>query len=282
MVGKGSATSLAARTIWIVRSFVSRRDESERLLDVARTGAIEAGAVARKRQRSYGEARAKASPADIATDADVAAERAARAAIRSERPDDAILGEEEGEEAGTSGLCWIVDAIDGTANYVAGLPTWAVSIALQEIEPEATLVAVVHQPLPGRTFTAVRGRGAWCDGKPLPLVERIDKSLADSLVATGFAPGVSQRAEQAGQLARVLPHVRDVRCHGAASLELCAVAAGELDGYFESGLQPWDLAAGALIAAEAGADVRIDAAGSLPLIAAWRSIAGELTGLLAV
>ncbi len=193
----------------------------------------------------------KSSPTDVVTAADTAVEAQIRAAVAGQRPFDAVVGEEGDDAAGTSGLRWVVDPIDGTVNYLYGSSRYAVSIA---VEDEAgPLVAVVHAPAIDETFTAARGHGSWRDG------DRIEASgcgsLAEALVGTGFGYRVERRRRQAEVLATVLPLVRDIRRAGAAALDLCDVACGRLDAYYEQGLKPWDLAAGRLVATEAGAAV---------------------------
>ena len=193
----------------------------------------------------------KSSPTDVVTEMDTAAEALIASRLRAARPDDAVLGEEGGSSGGTSGVRWVVDPIDGTVNYLYGLPHWAVSIAA---EVDGTVVAgVVHAPALGRTWTAVLGGGAFRDGTRVhcsPVT-----ALAQTLVATGFGYEAARRAQQARVLRSVLPAVRDIRRLGASSLDLCAVADGTVDAYYERGLQPWDWAAGGLVAVEAGASL---------------------------
>lgn len=195
------------------------------------------------------EATRKSSRTDLATAADRASEALVRSEILAERPDDAILGEEEGETPGGSGLTWIVDPLDGTTNFVYGFPAWAVSIAVADAA--GVLAGVVHDPLRGETFEAIRGGGATCNGLPLALTT--SPPLAEALVGTGFGYASERRRRQAALLPHLLPAVRDIRRAGSAALDLCWVAAGRLDAYFEAGLKPWDLAAGLLVAGEAGA-----------------------------
>lgn len=223
------------------------------LLALALDTAVEAGAlVARRRAESPVEVSAtKSSPTDVVTESDTAAERLIRDRIERVRPGDGFLGEEGGGRRRDSSVRWVVDPIDGTVNYLYGIPEYAVSIAA-EVDGEPA-VAVVHNPASGETWTAVAGEGAWLGDEPVR-VGRCDDP-AQTLVGTGFAYDVPTRAHQAQQVARLLPRVRDIRRMGAASLDLCAVATGRLDAYVEQGLQPWDLAAGGLVAAEAGARV---------------------------
>jgi len=191
----------------------------------------------------------KSSLTDMVTEMDRASEELIARTILASRPGDAFLAEEGTTGAGTSEVRWVVDPLDGTTNYLYGFPSWAVSVAA-EADGE-TVAGVVHDPLHGETFTAVRGGGAHCNGRPLR-VEGPDE-LATALVGTGFSYDAATRTDQAGQLAKLIADVRDVRRAGAASLDLCWVALGRLDFYYERGLHPWDWAAGCLVAGEAGA-----------------------------
>ena len=193
----------------------------------------------------------KSSPTDLVTEMDTAAEELIVGRLQQARPTDAIVGEEGTDHPGSSGVRWIIDPIDGTTNYVYGHPGFAVSIAA-EVDGE-TLVGVVHNPLHEETFTAVRNRGAHRNGDPIATSTCTDMSQA--LVATGFSYDPERRHRQAGVLAAVIASIRDLRRMGAASTDLCSVACGRVDAYYERGLKPWDYAAGALIATEAGAMV---------------------------
>ena len=199
----------------------------------------------------------KSSPVDVVTAMDLESESLLRRAILSHRPDDGILGEEEGHVPGTSGLTWVIDPIDGTVNYLYGIPAYAVSVAVVAGPPSPlewkVLAGCVHSVADGRTWSAHRGGGAFRDG--LPIRVNPPRPLAESLVGTGFGYLVERRRSQARVVAALLPEVRDIRRIGSAALDLCAVASGSLDVYYEKGLQPWDLAAGSLIAKEAGATV---------------------------
>jgi len=200
----------------------------------------------------------KSSPTDVVTAMDIAAERLIVAHLRRHRPDDAFLGEEgtasgpaEVSDAGGARVRWVVDPIDGTVNYLRGIPAWAVSIGA---EVDGLVVAgAVLNPSAGETFTAVRGGGARRNGVLIAVSGAAE--LSGALVATGFGYDRAVRAEQAEVVRVLMPEVGDIRRMGAASLDLCAVACGRVDGYYERGLKPWDLAAGGLIAAEAGARV---------------------------
>ncbi|HET9442788.1 MAG TPA: inositol monophosphatase family protein [Acidimicrobiales bacterium] len=230
------------------------------LLDVAVTLAVEAGALlAGGRASARVDVATKTSGTDMVTEIDRASERLIADRLAELRPDDSLLGEEGAARTGTTGVCWVVDPLDGTTNYLYGFPAFTVSVAA-EVDGVA-VAGAVHDPVHGETFSAARGLGAWCDGRPLHVGG--PPTLATALVATGFSYDAAQRGRQAAVLPRLLPAVRDIRRAGAASLDLCWVAAGRLDGYYETGLNPWDRAAGELVAREAGARVRELAPGGL-------------------
>lgn len=191
----------------------------------------------------------KTTGTDMVTEMDRASEELILSALLDARPNDAVLGEEGTDRAGTTGVRWIIDPIDGTTNYLYGHAGFAVSIAA-EIDGVIE-IGVVHDPLHGEVFSAMRGGGATRNGAPVRASTEVD--LARALVATGFSYEPERRRRQAAVLQQVLPEVRDLRRMGAASVDLCSVACGRVDAYFERGLQPWDHAAGALIATEAGA-----------------------------
>ncbi len=213
----------------------------------------------------------------MVSDADRAAEEAISDLLRSARPDDGLLGEEGLDAGGTSGRRWVVDPLDGTTNYLYRLRAWCVSVALEDAD--GGLVGVVHDPLNDETFVAWRGGGAWLNGEPIRV--RDHDRLETALVATGFGYEAEIRAGQAELLMRVLPRVRDVRRAGAAALDLCHVAAGRLDGYYERGLKPWDSAAGALLVQEAGGRVLPLAGGRSGLVAAGPRLVDALRELTA-
>jgi myo-inositol-1(or 4)-monophosphatase len=221
------------------------------LLVLAVDLAQRAGALALSMHAGLGESGTKSSPTDVVTAADRASEALLVQGIRSARPQDGVLGEEGASHDGTSGVRWVVDPIDGTVNYLYGLPQWAVSIGI-EVDG-VTEVGVVFDPAKDELFTALRGGGAQLDGRPLRCTEVSE--LSQALVATGFSYSAGRRSRQAQLLSTLLPLVRDVRRLGAGALDLCAVAAGRVDAYYEQALQPWDMSAGLLIAAEAGARV---------------------------
>jgi myo-inositol-1(or 4)-monophosphatase len=228
------------------------------LLNIARTIAQEAGALALRTRREGVEiAATKSTDTDIVTYADQAVQDFVRARIAELRPNDGFFGEEDGGSRGTSGLTWVVDPIDGTVNYLYDIPHWAVSIAVVQGDPDPStwtaLAGAVINPSIGELFTAAAGGGAFLGEKQLRVAQQPD--LGHALVATGFAYSAEKRGRQARVLTELLPRVRDIRRAGVCSLDLCAVAAGRNDAYFEHGVKPWDHAAGALIAREAGAQV---------------------------
>ena len=189
----------------------------------------------------------------LVTNLDYAVEECIREELIADRPSDGFRGEELSSVMGESEVEWIVDPIDGTNNLIAGLPHWSISIAAAvhgRVE-----VGVVNAPALGQMYGAYTGGAVKTDGCHPSMLPRSAPELCDAVVATGFAPSRTARAEQMNQLDRVVGEVRDVRCHGAASLELCGVAFGRLDAYYEAHLQLWDVAAAALIATEAGIDV---------------------------
>jgi myo-inositol-1(or 4)-monophosphatase len=222
----------------------------DELLALARSVAEAAGALllegTTRRRTAVGT---KTSPTDMVTEMDRASEALVVERLLQARSDDGVLGEEGTARPGTSGVRWVVDPLDGTTNYLYGFPAWAVSVAA---EVGGVVVAgAVADPSHGEVFTATRGGGAACNGRPL--VTGDGPPVATALVGTGFSYESARRARQAAVLRELLPRVRDVRRAGAAALDLCWVAAGRLDAFYERGLQPWDLAAGALVATEAGA-----------------------------
>jgi myo-inositol-1(or 4)-monophosphatase len=222
----------------------------ENLLDVAVTVArIAANAAQERRLAGLGDIGTKSTATDLVTAADRAVERLIVAEILARRPDDTVLGEEYGQSSPTGdGVRWVVDPIDGTVNYVYGLPQYSVSIAAQ-VNGES-LVGVVRNAASGEEWTAVRDKGAWRDG--VRLTGSAQTELGHALVATGFGYAADRRAHQAAVVAQVLPRVRDIRRFGAASIDLCYAAEGRVDAYFEKGLNPWDHAAGGLVARMAG------------------------------
>jgi myo-inositol-1(or 4)-monophosphatase len=226
------------------------------LLRLAAAAAAAAGRLLAGQHEAPRVVSTKSSPTDVVTEMDRAAERLIREWILAERPGDAFLGEEGGQTGGGALVRWIVDPLDGTVNYLYGLPDWAVSIAC---EVAGSVVAgVVEVPARRRRFTAVTGGGAWWsgdDGQARPLRCNPAVPLDRALIATGFGYERNRRQVQGQVVAALLPRVRDIRRNGAAAVDLCLVAGGQVDGYYERGVQAWDIAAGTLIATEAGATV---------------------------
>ena len=199
----------------------------------------------------------KSSGTDMVSEMDRGAERRIVEGIFAERPDDGVLGEEGANRAGTSGVRWIIDPLDGTTNYLYGHPLWSVSIGV-EVDG-AMAVGVVEAPTLGETFTAVLGRGAARNGIAIRVgqVSAFDAAL----IGTGLSYSPVTRARQGAVIAELAPIVRDIRRGGSAALDLAFTACGRLDGYYERGLNPWDIAAGALLVQEAGGVVTGASAG---------------------
>jgi myo-inositol-1(or 4)-monophosphatase len=190
----------------------------------------------------------KSSPTDPVSDADREAERVIRELLASERPEDGLLGEEGTQSQAANGRTWIIDPLDGTVNFLYGLRTWAVSIALEDSDGLAA--GVVLNPVDEECFSAYRGEGATLNGRTIHVTAC--PTLDRAMVGTGFSYEAPRRAEQAEVLLRLLPRVRDIRRAGAAALDLAYVAAGRVDAFYERGLKRWDEAAGRLLVQEAG------------------------------
>jgi myo-inositol-1(or 4)-monophosphatase len=231
-------------------------DTQVKLLALAVELAREAGALLLERF-SRGDEPAlasKSSPTDLVSEADLASERLIRERLAAARPDDGFLGEEGGGEDGTSGLTWVVDPLDGTVNFLFGIPQWCVSIAVRDERGE--LAGAIFDPCRGELFSATREGPALLDGVALPPSARRCEELASALVATGFAYDAQVRAAQAEVFERLIPRVRDIRRFGSAALDLAWTAAGRYDAYFERTVKPWDIAAGVLVCERAGLAVR--------------------------
>jgi myo-inositol-1(or 4)-monophosphatase len=279
--------------------------EAESLLDLACEVAVAAGRLLVGSGGRPEVVATKSSPTDVVTEADQAAEALIRGLIAEKRPVDRILGEEGGETRSPGGqggpgvpgvpsdVRWIVDPLDGTVNYLYGLPDWAVSIAA---EVDGTVVAgAVFVPRRDELYSARLGYGAWLSsgaldprgedtGSPVRLACNRDVPLARALVATGFGYAAGRRQVQGDVLRAVLPRVRDIRRGGSAAVDLCSVASGTVDAYYERGVNLWDIAAGGLIAAEAGAPVTgLNGKPPSPsmTLAAAPPLLGELHDLLA-
>jgi myo-inositol-1(or 4)-monophosphatase len=201
----------------------------------------------------------KSSPTDVVTAMDRAVEELLRSRLAEFRPGDGVLGEEAGLVAGTTGLTWVLDPIDGTVNYLYRIPAYAVSVGLVTGDPTVpgewqAVAGCVHQPATGDTWTAASGEGAWLGDRQLRLGPAPE--LSQALIGTGFGYRQQRRTGQARVLTGVLPRVRDIRRIGSAALDLCAVATGTLDGYYERGVNVWDIAAASLVLSEAGGALR--------------------------
>nr|WP_042180944.1 inositol monophosphatase family protein [Kibdelosporangium sp. MJ126-NF4] len=223
----------------------------------------------------------KSSATDPVTAGDKAAERLIRERLARLRPGDPVLGEEEGADQpgdSTGSVQWVVDPIDGTVNYLYGLPWYSVSVAAQL--DGVTMAGAVVEPASGRVWSAARGAGATLDD--VPLRASAARELELTLVATGFAYRPERRARQTEVVRQLLTRVRDIRRTGSAALDLCLVGAGWVDAYFEAGLNPWDWAAGALIAEEAGAVVHLPGTGEFgnTVFASAPGVARQLGELL--
>lgn len=252
------------------------------LLPLAWRAAVRAGGFLRDERPQGLEVDTKSTPTDVVTVMDRTAEALIRDDILTARPDDAILGEEGGARAGSSGVRWIIDPLDGTVNYLLGLPLWGVSIGV-EIDGVPT-VGVVDTPMFDETFVAVRGAGAWLvrHGVAERLGVRQTSDLSAALVTTGFGYDADVRIAQAGLLTELIGEVRDIRRLGAATIDFCWLARGWVDAYYEEGLKAWDLAAGVLIAQEAGAIVEGigDPVGTEYVLASSPGIVGALANML--
>ena len=249
------------------------------LLDVAVVAARAAGAGLLARWRRPLEVGTKSTPTDPVTEADVAAEHAIREVLTALRPADSILGE-EGGETGNGTVRWVVDPLDGTVNYMYGLPTFAVSVAVED--RDGWLAGAVLDPVGDELYTATRS------GSPERNGELITASscgeMSHALIGTGFGYDAEVRALQAQVAACVIPAARDIRRAGAATLDMCSCAAGQLDGYYERGVKPWDIGAGTLICERAGLAVRtLEPDGILPsgVVVAPHALIDELMSLVA-
>jgi myo-inositol-1(or 4)-monophosphatase len=260
-----------------------RAAEPDELLSVAVRVAREAAATAaRMRAGALGDVQTKSTDTDVVTAADRAVERQVVADLARHRPGDGVLGEEYGDSAATAqgGVRWILDPIDGTVNYLYGLPAYAVSLAA---EVDGTVVAgVVRNAATGDEWTATLGGGAWRDGRRL--TGSVRTTLDQALVATGFGYDASRREHQGRVVAGLIARVRDIRRFGSAAIDLCLAAEGAVDAYFEKGLNPWDRAAGGLVATEAG--LRVSGLDGAPaderlLVAAPAALFGALHDALA-
>ncbi|MGB7448950.1 MAG: inositol monophosphatase family protein [Ornithinimicrobium sp.] len=241
-------------------------EEAATFRELATRLALEAGRFIRdERPDHLGVAQTKATVLDVVTEMDTRCEDLLRQRLAHYRPDDAVLGEEDGMSTGSTGLTWVLDPIDGTVNYLYDIPAYSVSVAVVVGDPTSVggwtpVAGAVFNPGVDEIFHAHAGGGARLEpagtapfptarGLQVPMEVPLDKAL----VGTGFSYDTARRVQQAAVVAEMLPRVRDLRRMGSAALDLCAVGAGRLNAYYERGVQAWDMAAGALIAAEAGA-----------------------------
>jgi myo-inositol-1(or 4)-monophosphatase len=231
--------------------FAAAPSRLRQLLELSVELAREAGGLQKTRTQGQIRVETKSSATDLVSEVDRESERAIVERLSAVRPDDAILAEEGTLRAGTSGVRWVIDPLDGTTNYLYGYPAFAVSIAV-ELDGQAR-IGTVYDSSAGCCYTALRGFGAFCEDRPLKVREQSD--LARSVVATGFSYDARQRELQGEVLGAVLCRVSDIRRSGSAALDLCHVAAGHLDAYWELDNGPWDYGAGSVIAREAGAQV---------------------------
>jgi len=272
-------------------------EQEQELLDLAVRAARMAGALLSERAGRGAESliSSKSTPTDLVSEADLASERAIRELLADRRPGDGFLGEEGGQQGGAGGLTWVVDPLDGTVNFLFGIPQWCVSVAVRD--DAGALAGAVYDPNRDELFTATRqgpsrllgpageltlsGRSA-DPGAGAPQAGGAGE-LAGAMIATGFAYDARVREAQARVLARVVPRVRDVRRFGSAALDMCWTAAGRWDGYFERTVKPWDIAAGTLICERAGLRVlELPVHEHLPwgILAARPSLAAELLELV--
>ena len=219
------------------------------LLDLAVDVASEAGRLLLDRFSSdMTGVDTKSTPTDVVTDADRESEDLVLRRIAAERPEDGVISEEGEGRSSTSGLTWIIDPLDGTVNYLFGIPVWGVSVALRD--DDGILAGVVNDPTRGEVFAALRGRGTTLNDRPIHVSDVADLSTA--LVGTGFSYDAEARLAQAEGLVHVLPRVRDIRRAGSAAIDLAWLACGRLDGFYEAPMKLWDRAAGELLVTEAG------------------------------
>lgn len=250
------------------------------LLEIAKRAASSAAAV---HHRAMNAARVKidtkSSSFDLVTETDREAERELVRIIRAARTNDEIISEEGTNLSGNSGVRWILDPLDGTTNFVHQYPAHSVAVGV-EINGRRT-IGVVHDSFSDRVYAGVVGASATCNEKPITV--RDEGNLKHALIGTGFLPQENVRREQADLLRQILPRVRDIRRSGCPSLDICHVASGTLDGFYECGLGPWDIAAAAAIAEAAGATVRLLSSNVLPnpfVVVANSKLISALIGLL--
>lgn len=222
------------------------------LLQLAEEIALQAGELLQKRPSKF-ELDQKSGVFDFATQMDHESEKFIVAQILKARPDDGLLGEEGANKESKSGITWVIDPIDGTVNYLYDLPGWCISIAAKD--EKGFLAGVVYSPSTNSLWKASRGAGAFLNNQPLKCNDPV--ALDRALVGSGFAYDLERRKAQASFIEKLLPNIRDLRRLGACAVDICHVASGSLDAYFEAGVNEWDYAAAGLIATEAGAKLTI-------------------------
>ncbi|CAN2191093.1 SuhB Archaeal fructose-1,6-bisphosphatase and related enzymes of inositol monophosphatase family [Candidatus Nanopelagicaceae bacterium] len=248
----------------------------EDLLELAKKVGAEAAALLMDRPPAF-EIEEKSTAIDIATQMDKKAETFIVQSLLAARPDDGILGEEGAEVASKSGITWVIDPLDGTVNYFYGLPGWNVSIAATD--KDGSVVGVVTAPTINSTWWASRGGGAFFNGSKIKTNEPV--AFDRAFIGTGFQYDVAHRGRQIENVGRMLPLIRDIRRNGAAAVDICSVAMGALDAYFEDGLKEWDWAAASLVATEAGANFGLyGQAPYMTTLAAGPTLYAELEGFL--
>ena len=248
----------------------------EDLLELAKKVGAEAAALLMDRPPAF-EIEEKSTAIDIATQMDKKAETFIVQSLLAARPDDGILGEEGAEVASKSGITWVIDPLDGTVNYFYGLPGWNVSIAAKD--KDGSVVGVVTAPTINSTWWASRGGGAFFNGSKIKTNEPV--AFDRAFIGTGFQYDVAHRGRQIENVGRILPLIRDIRRNGAAAVDICSVAMGALDAYFEDGLKEWDWAAASLVATEAGANFGLyGQAPYMTTLAAGPTLYAELEGFL--
>ncbi|CAN2190529.1 SuhB Archaeal fructose-1,6-bisphosphatase and related enzymes of inositol monophosphatase family [Candidatus Nanopelagicaceae bacterium] len=248
----------------------------EDLLELAKKVGAEAAALLMDRPPAF-EIEEKSTAIDIATQMDKKAETFIVQSLLAARPDDGIIGEEGAEVASKSGITWVIDPLDGTVNYFYGLPGWNVSIAAKD--KDGSVVGVVTAPTINSTWWASRGGGAFFNGSKIKTNEPV--AFDRAFIGTGFQYDVAHRGRQIENVGRMLPVIRDIRRNGAAAVDICSVAMGALDAYFEDGLKEWDWAAASLVATEAGANFGLyGQAPYMTTLAAGPTLYAELEGFL--
>ncbi len=246
------------------------------LLELAKKVGADAAALLMDRPPAF-EIEEKSTAIDIVTQMDKKAETFIVQSILAARPDDGMIGEEGAAIESKSGITWVIDPLDGTVNYFYGLPGWNVSIAAKD--KDGSVVGVVVAPTINSTWWASRGGGAFFNGSKIKTNEPVEFNRA--FIGTGFQYDVAHRGRQIENVGRMLPLIRDIRRNGAAAVDICSVAMGSLDAYFEDGLKEWDWAAASLVATEAGA--KFDLYGQAPYmttLAAGPTLFAELEGFL--